>query len=171
MLPRFRSMLALGAALALGACSDATAPASNSMAASEQLADSRRAPAPGQDPIAVIAINQGFSELVGALAYVDAELGAGLTDLFLNGTDQYTVFAPTNAAFEDLYTLLTAVTGTEVDAITDVPAPVVLDVAPLPCDGGTTSGKQCGSAPRRAHDHSAAVRPSACVRTSRSATV
>ena len=61
------------------------------------------APAPGEDSIAEIAIDAGFTELVGALLYVDEELGTGLVDLFLSGTDQYTVFAPTNEAFEDLY--------------------------------------------------------------------
>jgi uncharacterized surface protein with fasciclin (FAS1) repeats len=81
-----------------------------------------RAPAPGEDSIAEIAIADGFSELVGALVYVDAELDAGLVDLFLNGTDQYTVFAPTNEAFEKLYAVL------EIDGITDLPAELVLDV-------------------------------------------
>jgi len=78
--------------------------------------------APGTQPIAQIAIDAGFSELVGALAYVDAELNAGLVDLFLNGTDQYTVFAPTNEAFVNLYGAL------GVDSIDDLPAELVLDV-------------------------------------------
>jgi len=81
-----------------------------------------RAPAPGPASIAEIAIDAGFSELVGALAYVDAELETGLVDLFLNGTDQFTVFAPTNEAFEGLYEAL------EIDGITDLPAELVLDV-------------------------------------------
>ena len=78
--------------------------------------------------IAQIAIDEGFDELVAALGYVDDELGAGLVDLFLFGTDQYTVFAPTNTAFENLYGLLSVVLDTEIDEITDVPASVVLDV-------------------------------------------
>ena len=82
----------------------------------------------GPEPIAAIAVSAGFTELVGALQYVDAELDAGLVELFQNGTDPYTVFAPTNAAFEGLYGLLTQVLGTPIDEITDVPAPVVLDV-------------------------------------------
>ena len=86
------------------------------------------APAPGDDSIAEVAIKAGFVELVGALAYVDEELEAGLVDLFLNGTDQYTVFAPTNEAFEGLYGLLSSVLDAEIDGITDVPAEVVLDV-------------------------------------------
>ena len=80
------------------------------------------APAPGPDSIAEIAIDAGFSELVGALVYVDEELDAGLVDLFLNGTDQYTVFAPTDEAFENLYESL------EIDEISDLPPELVLDV-------------------------------------------
>lgn len=80
------------------------------------------APAPGTDPIAAIAINAGFSELVGALTYVDDSLNTGLVNLFLNGTDQYTVFAPTNDAFNDLYTAL------GVNGISDLPPTLVRDV-------------------------------------------
>lgn len=78
--------------------------------------------APGTQPIAQIAIDAGFSELVSALVYVDTELNAGLVDLFLNGTDQYTVFAPTNEAFMNLYSAL------GVDSIDDLPADLVLNV-------------------------------------------
>lgn len=78
--------------------------------------------APGAESIALVAINNGFSELVDALTYVDTALNAGLVNLFLNGTDQYTVFAPTNAAFQNLYTTL------GITDITDLPAPLVLDV-------------------------------------------
>lgn len=80
------------------------------------------APKRGTDSIAEIAIDAGFTELVGALVYVDSELGTGLVDLFLNGKDQYTVFAPTNEAFENLYGAL------GISGITDLPAPLVLDV-------------------------------------------
>lgn len=72
--------------------------------------------------IADIAINNGFNELVGALTYVDTALDAGLVDLFSTGTDQYTVFAPTDSAFNVLYSDL------GVSAITDLPAALVLDV-------------------------------------------
>ena len=85
-------------------------------------APSKRAPAPGPDPIAQIATDAGFSELVGALVYVDGELGTDLVGTFSTGTDQYTVFAPTNDAFEALYEAL------EVDGITDLPAELVADV-------------------------------------------
>lgn len=87
--------------------------------------DTRRkgAPAKGDDAIAAIAIAGGFDELVAALLYVDEELDAGLVELFLNGTDQYTVFAPTNEAFQDLYNALEGV-----DEIRDLPAELVLNV-------------------------------------------
>ena len=83
--------------------------------------------APGDDAIALIAINGGFGELVDALVYVDEELNAGLVDLFLNGTDQFTVFAPTDNAFMELYAAL----STEETTITDIsqlPAELVLNV-------------------------------------------
>jgi len=80
------------------------------------------APAPGNTPIAQIAINAGFNELVAALSYVDAELNTGLVDMFMNGTDQYTVFAPTDAAFNDLYAALS------INSIEDLPAELVRDV-------------------------------------------
>lgn len=80
------------------------------------------APAPGDVSIAEIAIGANFTELVGALSYVDAKLDAGLIDLFLNGTDQYTVFAPNNEAFKGLYGAL------GIDGITDLSAELVLDV-------------------------------------------
>lgn len=47
-----------------------------------------------------------FDELVAALVFVDENLGTGLVDMFLNGTDQYTVFAPVDAAFDSLYSAL-----------------------------------------------------------------
>lgn len=81
------------------------------------------APAPGADPIAAIAIANGnFTQLVDALLYVDEELGAGLVDLFLNGTDQYTVFAPNDDAFAALYL------ATGAQTIRDLPADLVLNV-------------------------------------------
>jgi uncharacterized surface protein with fasciclin (FAS1) repeats len=91
-------------------------------AAGETFKSSNSAPKKGDTPIAGIAINAGFNELVGALVYVDKELNAGLVDLFMNGKDQYTVFAPTEAAFKNLYAAL------GVEKITDLPATLVLDV-------------------------------------------
>ena len=99
-----------------------TGPADTRMAEMARGAGNSSAPAPGDASIAAIAIDAGFSELVGALVYVDEELDAGLVNLFLEGTDQYTVFAPTNEAFEGLYEAL------EIDGITDLPAELVLDV-------------------------------------------
>lgn len=91
-------------------------------ATGETFKSSNSAPKKGDTPIAGIAINAGFNELVGALVYVDKELNAGLVNLFMNGKDQYTVFAPTDAAFKNLYAAL------GVDKITDLPATLVLDV-------------------------------------------
>lgn len=92
------------------------------------MAAKKAAPAPGEDPIAQIAIdNVDFNELVAALAYVDAERNAGLVDLFLNGKDQYTVFAPTDEAFFGLYAALS--TDLEpVDEISDIHPDLVLSV-------------------------------------------
>jgi uncharacterized surface protein with fasciclin (FAS1) repeats len=86
--------------------------------------DTRRkgAPAKGDDAIAAIAIAGGFSELVDALSFVDEELDAGLVNLFLTGTDQYTVFAPTDAAFAELYGVL------GIESVRELPAELVLEV-------------------------------------------
>jgi uncharacterized surface protein with fasciclin (FAS1) repeats len=120
---------ALVAPFVLGACSDAAGPTLPTIEnVSGEARSEQASPQKGGDPIAAIAIDQGFGELVGALTYVDQELGAGLVELFLEGRDQYTVFAPTDEAFEELYALLSVVLGSTVDEITDLPAPVVLDV-------------------------------------------
>lgn len=78
---------------------------------------SGRAVKKGDLSIAEIAlIDDGeFDELVAALVFVDTELNAGLVDLFLNGNDQFTVFAPTDAAFEELYDVLGVEDITKVD--------------------------------------------------------
>jgi transforming growth factor-beta-induced protein len=122
--------LALSSTLILGACSDTpTEPLTPEVDQAVVAARAMNAsPAKGPMSIAEVAIDAGFSELVGALSYVDAELGTGLVDLFLNGDRQLTVFAPNNAAFGDLYSLLSAVLGAQIDEIEDVPASVVLDV-------------------------------------------
>ena len=85
-------------------------------------AENGKAVKKGDMSIAEIAISSGFNELVAALSYVDAELNAGLVNLFLNGTDQYTVFAPTDEAFNSLYAAL------EIGSISDLPAELVRDV-------------------------------------------
>ncbi|MES2647981.1 MAG: fasciclin domain-containing protein [Bacteroidota bacterium] len=91
---------------------------------------------PGNSPIAQVAIDNGFTQLVAALMYVDEELNAGLVNLFMNGKDQYTVFAPTDAAFQNLYAALTVKLGTPIDEITDLPATLVLDVLKYHVTGG-----------------------------------
>lgn len=85
-------------------------------------ASKKAAPAPGEESIASIAIAAGFDELVKALFYVDAELQTQLVELFSNGTDQYTVFAPTDEAFAALYDALGA------ENIEDLSAELVRDV-------------------------------------------
>lgn len=71
----------------------------------------------GEESIGIIATDNGnFTQLLAALDYV------GLTDMFVNGTDQYTVFAPTDEAFSALYDQL------EISGIEDLPADLVKDV-------------------------------------------
>ncbi len=89
------------------------------------------APAPGSESIAEIAIDNGFTKLVDALQYVDEELEVGLVNLFLEGKDQYTVFAPTDAAFNALFATAESVLELPAGSITSVralPAEVVLAV-------------------------------------------
>ncbi len=124
-----RAAAVVAAAFTLGACADLTTGPEVALSGSDTVlerpgaaAGAQRAPAPGTESIAEIAIEAGFGELVGALVYVDEELGAGLVDLFLSGTDQFTVFAPTDEAFQGLYGAL------EIDRISDLPAELVLDV-------------------------------------------
>ena len=123
-----RRFIAVPAAVALAITASACSEAGQDLAGPAVESPSERAeqaaPSPGGESIAEIAIGAGFDELVGALVYVDEELDAGLVDLFLNGTDQYTVFAPTNEAFANLYEVL----GEDVSGIRDLPAELVLDV-------------------------------------------
>ena len=76
----------------------------------------KAAPAPGDKSIAQVAGEAGFSRLLEALIYVDAELGTQYVTLFSEGTDQYTVFAPTNLAFDNAYSALGADPSSGVDA-------------------------------------------------------
>jgi uncharacterized surface protein with fasciclin (FAS1) repeats len=98
----------------------------------------RRAPAPGDETIVDIALSaatdpsdplyEEFTQLVAALTYVDEPpLEAGLLPL-LSGTNQFTVFAPTDDAFNDLYVALSGILGETIDEITDLPQALVLDV-------------------------------------------
>lgn len=77
---------------------------------------------PGVDLLAQMATDSGYTELVAALAFVDGQLDAGLVDLFSSDTVQYTVFAPTNEAFQALYA------AQSVPDITGLDPVLVLDV-------------------------------------------
>lgn len=112
----------VGMAIITVSCNKEEAVIPSTVSDTETLKNGNGAPAPGDMSIAEIAIDAGFTELVSALTYVDTELNAGLVDLFLNGTDQYTVFAPTNDAFFALYDAL------DITQISDLPAELVLNV-------------------------------------------
>ena len=89
---------------------------------------SKAAPKKGDQSIAAIAASGGFDELVDALKYVDEELNAGLVDLFANGKDQYTVFAPTDDAFHKLFMKLDPDGTAGITSVRDLPADLVLNV-------------------------------------------
>lgn len=103
-------------------CSKEQMPGPSGDVQSNEIGLRKGAPSPGTQSIAQIAIDGGFTELVAALSYVDDSLNTGLVDLFLNGKDQYTVFAPTNKAFQDLYTAL------GVSKVSDLSPTLVRDV-------------------------------------------
>jgi uncharacterized surface protein with fasciclin (FAS1) repeats len=98
--------------------------------------NSNGAPAPGDMTIVDIALGFAFpqppaeaefTQLVAALLYVDAEIeDANLVET-LSGNAQYTVFAPTDEAFENLYAALTTPEN-PVDEISDLPAGLVKTV-------------------------------------------
>ncbi|MCY1720301.1 fasciclin domain-containing protein [Prolixibacteraceae bacterium Z1-6] len=85
--------------------------------------------------LATAAENAEFTQLVAALSYVseyyEDENGMGL-DLvsFFDETDQYTVFAPTDEAFQALYgnEALESLLGYPVTGIMDIPVGIVKDV-------------------------------------------
>lgn len=80
-------------------------------------ANAKGAPAPGDASIAEVALaSEDFNELVAALVFTD------LVDVFATGTDQLTVFAPTDAAFEELYAAL------GVESVTELPKDLVTNV-------------------------------------------
>lgn len=120
------SKLTLGVVIALSTfmvgCSKEEMNNPSNPATGAEVLQRNGAPAPGNDPIAQIAIDGGFTQLVAALSYVDSSLNTGLVNLFLNGTDQYTVFAPTDSAFYNLYDAL------NITKISDLPATLVRDV-------------------------------------------
>ena len=74
-----------------------------------------------------------FTELYAALQYVDKSVAdggmdAGLIPAIQSNEVQLTVFAPSDAAFEELYATLSGVSGQDIDEITDIPASVDLNV-------------------------------------------
>jgi len=117
----------------LGACADAPVVAPDlpvDVAASRGPLKSL--PSIGEIAVAAatdpVPANREFTQLVAALQYVDAEEQTQLVDLFVNGKGQRTVFAPTDAAFGRLYALASDLLGTPIDAITDLPSDLVLQV-------------------------------------------
>lgn len=120
-----KSFLALStvAILGVGCQKEIIQPEAGISNASVGALESKAAPAKGTQTVVELAsANADFSELVKALQYVDAApLNAGLIPA-LNGTDQFTVFAPTNQAFEDLYEFL------GIEDITDLPQGLVAAV-------------------------------------------
>jgi transforming growth factor-beta-induced protein len=124
--------ITLSGALALGACSEDTLePMGPEMSQSAEAPKGKpdfAGPKNDQPSIATIASDAGFTSLIDALVYVDAEEGTELVKLFSEGTDQFTVFAPTNEAFGNLLSFLNDELGFSFGALTDIPAGIVLDV-------------------------------------------
>jgi uncharacterized surface protein with fasciclin (FAS1) repeats len=128
-----RSSVIAASLVMLAACADAP----TSAAPVEVTAAANRTPAKGEQTIGNLAIalatnsntsEREFTQLVAALTYVDATQGTSLVSLFRDGSDQYTVFAPTDAAFRQLYALAGTLLGIPVDDITDLPSAIVREV-------------------------------------------
>jgi uncharacterized surface protein with fasciclin (FAS1) repeats len=88
---------------------------------------------PGDDTIFEIVADFNakgeFNELFEALVYVQqAGLEPDLVAAVQSNEVQLTVFAPSDAAFDELYATLSSVSGQTIDEITDLPATVVFDV-------------------------------------------
>jgi uncharacterized surface protein with fasciclin (FAS1) repeats len=99
--PIFRLTLAVGA-LALSACSEPLAPAVSADDASLSRAAAAAAK-PGTATIVELAQATGaLSTLVYAIGYSDANCGTSFAETLGSAGGQYTVFAPTNAAFATL---------------------------------------------------------------------
>ena len=117
----------------LGACADAPLVAPDlPVDAAASRGPLKSLPSIGEIAVAAatdpVPANREFTQLVAALQYVDAEEQTQLVDLFVNGKGQRTVFAPTDAAFGRLYALASDLLGTPIDAITDLPSDLVLQV-------------------------------------------
>ena len=78
--------------------------------------------APGDLTLVELASDTDLNEFVAALTYVDSSLNAGLVDLFSDTTRAYTIFAPTDAAFQAFYARegVTSVTELSPEAVNDI---------------------------------------------------
>jgi len=95
--------LSLVLAFALGACSDTTAPEAPALTAEEELLNrSPVADAARPGAITIVAIALAVNAEDGEFSTLIAALGAADLVDALNGSGQYTVFAPTDAAFAEL---------------------------------------------------------------------
>ena len=117
--PTFRLTIAIGA-IALAACSDSTAP----IAPSDDASLARGAAAAARPGAAtIVELAQGtsaLSTLVFAIGYSDANCGTSFAATLGAKGGQYTVFAPTNAAFETLIGALGAPTVLSCDVLPTV---------------------------------------------------
>jgi len=119
--------LALAGAMSLTACAESATGLDPQLQSLEVSAS--RAPAPtGSSITALAGATPSLSVLVDALVYVDAELQTGLVDLFASRDGQFTVFAPTNAAFANLLDQLDKVANLKFTKIEQVPPAIVLAV-------------------------------------------
>ena len=87
------------------------------------------APKKGDETIATLAdVNDNFDELYKAVVYVSQNTDTNVAAL-LSGNDQYTVFAPNDEAFQNLYDTLEGLLGVEeVTSLEVLPADYVLQV-------------------------------------------
>ncbi|MDX1471331.1 MAG: fasciclin domain-containing protein [Flavobacteriaceae bacterium] len=87
------------------------------------------APKKGDETIATLAdVNDNFDELYKAVVYVSQNTDTNVAAL-LSGNDQYTVFAPNDEAFQNLYDTLEGLLGVEeVTSLEVLPADYVLEV-------------------------------------------
>ena len=117
--PILRVTLAV-AALSLAACSDATAP----LSATDDASLSRAAAAAAKPGTAtIVELAQGtsaLSTLVFAIGYSDANCATSFAATLGSKGGQYTVFAPTNDAFETLIGALGAPTVLSCDVLPTV---------------------------------------------------
>lgn len=117
--PIFRVVLALSA-LALAACSDTTAPTAILDARSVSKTTEVSAK-PGDATILQLAqATDALSTLVFVIGYSDANCGTSFAATLGSRDGQYTVFAPTNAAFSTLIAALGAPTVLSCDVLPTV---------------------------------------------------